>query len=48
MAAVEAVELERTLKAKQTEQQVAEIANAMHAANTLPRPRQTPMRRSTA
>jgi len=32
VAAVEAVELERTLRAKQTEQQVAEIANAMHAA----------------
>jgi len=32
VAAVEAVELERTLKVKQTEQQLAEIANAMHAA----------------
>jgi regulator of protease activity HflC (stomatin/prohibitin superfamily) len=32
VAAVEAVELERTLKVKQTEQTLAEIANDMHAA----------------
>merc|ERR1719421_2572463 len=31
LAAVEAVQLQRTIKQKETEQQVAEIANAMHA-----------------
>merc|ERR1719230_57625 len=32
LAAVEAVQLQRTIKQKETEQQVAEIANQMHSA----------------